>query len=312
MSPDNTKGEIMPNGESLMDWLWNTRFQKQNKTKILVLQLNCPGNFWGHCEKCQSLGLWLQGNLINRFEEEPGNLHFILVQRALIHFKKILYLFLPWVYPEPQDTGNYPGLLPLNIIRVKSQGISIYHLQQKLLTTAFAFCCHHLRRKYELGFPLTGSVPCQSFIHLSSPLAHSYCILQGQNVSTILWLPQMSQNKVIPSLYSVVYRHTQWYAGKCLTTSSLKKKEAKICRHYCCLFTQLCLALCDPMDCSRPGSSVHGILQARIVEWVAISFSRDLPDPGIKPMSPALQVYSLPSEPPRNRLTPRYFFSLKS
>ena len=95
MSPDNTKGEIMPSGESLMDWLWNTRFQKQNKTKILVLQLNCPGNFWGHCEKCQSLGLWLQGNLINRFEEEPGNLHIILVQRALIHFKKILYLFLP-------------------------------------------------------------------------------------------------------------------------------------------------------------------------------------------------------------------------
>ena len=37
---------------------------------------------------------------------------------------------------------------------------------------------------------------------------------------------------------------------------------------------QLCPALCDPMDCSPPGSSVHGILQARILEWVAISFSR--------------------------------------
>ena len=37
---------------------------------------------------------------------------------------------------------------------------------------------------------------------------------------------------------------------------------------------QLCPTLCDPMDCSPPGSSVHGILQARIVEWVAISFSR--------------------------------------
>ena len=41
--------------------------------------------------------------------------------------------------------------------------------------------------------------------------------------------------------------------------------------------------LCDPMDCSPPGSSVHGILQARILEWVAIFFSRDLPDPGIEP-----------------------------
>ena len=37
---------------------------------------------------------------------------------------------------------------------------------------------------------------------------------------------------------------------------------------------QSCLTLCDPMDCSLPGSSVHGILQVRILEWVAISFSR--------------------------------------
>ena len=37
---------------------------------------------------------------------------------------------------------------------------------------------------------------------------------------------------------------------------------------------QSCPALCDPMDCSPPGSSVHGILQARILEWVAIPFSR--------------------------------------
>ena len=39
---------------------------------------------------------------------------------------------------------------------------------------------------------------------------------------------------------------------------------------------QLCPTLCDPVDCSPPGSSVHGILQARILEWVAISFSRVL------------------------------------
>ena len=41
-----------------------------------------------------------------------------------------------------------------------------------------------------------------------------------------------------------------------------------------CLVTQSCPTLCDPMDCSLPGSSVHGIFQARILEWVAISFSR--------------------------------------
>ena len=37
---------------------------------------------------------------------------------------------------------------------------------------------------------------------------------------------------------------------------------------------QSCLTLCDPMDCSPPGSSVHGIFQVRVLEWVAISFSR--------------------------------------
>ena len=57
---------------------------------------------------------------------------------------------------------------------------------------------------------------------------------------------------------------------------------------------QLCATL--SVDCSPPGSSVHGILQARIPEWVASSFSRDLLNPGIKPRSPALQAGSFPSE----------------
>ena len=39
-------------------------------------------------------------------------------------------------------------------------------------------------------------------------------------------------------------------------------------------FTQLCLTLCDPMDCSISGSSVHGVFQAKVLEGVAISFSR--------------------------------------
>ena len=40
---------------------------------------------------------------------------------------------------------------------------------------------------------------------------------------------------------------------------------------HCCLIAQLCLTLCNPMDCSLPGSSAHVIFQARILEWVAIS-----------------------------------------
>ena len=51
--------------------------------------------------------------------------------------------------------------------------------------------------------------------------------------------------------------------------------------------TQLCLTRCDPMDCSPPGSSVHGILQARILGWVATSSSRgsslDSPTQGMNP-----------------------------
>ena len=49
------------------------------------------------------------------------------------------------------------------------------------------------------------------------------------------------------------------------------------------LVAQSCPTLCDPIDCSEPGSSVYGILQARILEWVTISFSRILPHPGMEP-----------------------------
>ena len=52
------------------------------------------------------------------------------------------------------------------------------------------------------------------------------------------------------------------------------------------------------MDCGLPGSLVHGIFQARVLEWVSISFSRDLPNPGIDLGSPALQAGACPSEPP--------------
>ena len=64
------------------------------------------------------------------------------------------------------------------------------------------------------------------------------------------------------------------------------------------LVAQSCPTLCNPMDCSPPDSSVHGILQARILEWVVFPSSKNLPKPGIKPRSSALQADSLPSPPP--------------
>ena len=69
----------------------------------------------------------------------------------------------------------------------------------------------------------------------------------------------------------------------------------------CAQSLQSCLTLFDPMDCSPAGSSVHGILQERILEWLAMPSSRDLPNPGIEPMSPgspALHADSLPTKPP--------------
>ena len=60
---------------------------------------------------------------------------------------------------------------------------------------------------------------------------------------------------------------------------------------------QSCLTLCDPTGYSPPGSSVHGILQARILEWVAIPSSRGSSQARVEPRSPALQADSLLSKP---------------
>ena len=76
-----------------------------------------------------------------------------------------------------------------------------------------------------------------------------------------------------------------WYAGQCLTISSLLKKLglfvalASFCGiHFsvcvCVLTIQSCLTLCNLLNGNLPGSSVCGILQARILEWVASRFSR--------------------------------------
>ena len=64
------------------------------------------------------------------------------------------------------------------------------------------------------------------------------------------------------------------------------------------LVTQLCPTLCDPMDCSPPGSSVHRILSQEYWSGLPFPSPGDLPDPGIEPKSPVLQADSLPTEPP--------------
>ena len=69
--------------------------------------------------------------------------------------------------------------------------------------------------------------------------------------------------------------------GKCFhnqkDTENLPKSSlnSEIWIFVCAKSLQLCLTLCNPMDCSPSGSSVHGILQARILEWVAVPFSKE-------------------------------------
>ena len=78
---------------------------------------------------------------------------------------------------------------------------------------------------------------------------------------------------------------------------------------YYCIHVQLSLTLCEPMDCSPSDSSVYGIFQARILEWVAISFPGDLPSPGIEltsPESPALTHGFITTEP--SRKPPLFFY----
>ena len=67
---------------------------------------------------------------------------------------------------------------------------------------------------------------------------------------------------------------------------------------------QLCLTFYDPMDCSLPVSSVHGILQARILEWVAVPSPGDPPDLGIEPRFPAGRFFTILWDKPIIRCLP--------
>ena len=78
-----------------------------------------------------------------------------------------------------------------------------------------------------------------------------------------------------------------------LLSNYLKSKEVSVSE-----IAQLCPTLCDLMDCSLLGSSVHGIFQAIILEWIAISSPEDLPDLGIKPPAPELADRSFTTKSP--------------
>ena len=73
---------------------------------------------------------------------------------------------------------------------------------------------------------------------------------------------------------------------------------------------QLCLTLCDPVDCSPPGSSVHGFSRQECWSGLPFPSPGGLPDPGIESRSPALQAGSLPTESPGSCFTKRNLSSI--
>ena len=110
------------------------------------------------------------------------------------------------------------------------------------------------------------------------------CPLYGQVIFHCLYVPhplypsRQWASSCFHVLLSIVL---QWTWGCMLKKKQLLSYGSYLCNtgqcleySECVLLTQFCPTLCDPMDCSPPGSSVHGILQATILEWVAIPFSR--------------------------------------
>ena len=105
------------------------------------------------------------------------------------------------------------------------------------------------------------------------------------NTALVMWLLKLQ------NIWSVIYRTYFWIIYAVLTHNFYHDNSWSE-------VAQSCVTLCSPMDCSLPGSSIRGIFQARVLEWVAISFSRGSSRPREQTRSPALQADTSLSEPP--------------
>ena len=104
------------------------------------------------------------------------------------------------------------------------------------------------------------------------PLPACFCLLENFSACSVL------QMHLLPSLYCEVFESRVCALFILILLSSAQCWLDMECVHAACPVAQLCL-FCDPMDCMLPGSSVHGISQARTLKWVAISCSRGSSQP---------------------------------
>ena len=95
----------------------------------------------------------------------------------------------------------------------------------------------------------------------------------------LLWKSLHPPTPTHTCTYMLTLAHTSTHTCLHMHTHTHTYTCAHTCESVKVLVAQLCLTLCDPMDCSLPGFSVHEILQARILEWVAIPFPRGSSEP---------------------------------
>ena len=117
---------------------------------------------------------------------------------------------------------------------------------------------------------------------IMSDVEHCICLLSIYMSSLGKCLFRSSTHFFLIGCLLFVYLFWYWVAWK--------KKKVKV--------VQSCLTLCDTIDCSPPGSSVHRILQQEYCTGFSFPSPGGLPDPGSEPGAPALQADSLPFEPP--------------
>ena len=133
---------------------------------------------------------------------------------------------------------------------------------------------------------------------------HCGCLGSGCFCPVFMWLSPLGFPRHFSELHRIFHSMPQSF-HKCQTCICVLRHLTPpvppplFLWHLCSvLIAQSCQTLCNSMDCSPPGSSVHGVLQARILDWVIIPFPRGSSQPTIEPGSPALQADSLPSERP--------------